>query len=216
MEGLIEKNIYDWTEEDFREVRKTRLHHACTLAGQGFYFYPMQEGTTHGKTGWNLDATADPEKVRQWVDGGEQLVCVAKRGKCAILDIDNLSACKALGLEESWLEGMYKVQSPSGDGHLHIYFPWDTNLDALPERATVNVPDTEGRLVAEMKLNNATVAAPGSLRLDAEGKKREGAYLPLSEQAPEPCRHTAEIMAWLQAHRKESTPTYQGGGGTRE
>jgi hypothetical protein len=209
MEGLIEKDTKVWTVEDIVEVKRTCLHHACRLAGQGFYFYPMQQGTTHGKTGWNVDATDDREKVRGWVDGGEQLVCVAKRGKCAILDIDDLSACEALGFEESWLEGMYRVQSPSGAGHLHTYFPYDPALDALPERAVVVVRDAEGKPIAEMKLHNATMAAPGSFRYDPQGRKAEGAYLPLAEQGAEPCRHAAKLVAWLLAHSKESKPSFQ-------
>lgn len=100
---------------------------------------------------------------------------------------------KALGFDEGWLEGMLKVQSPSGPGHLYIYFPWDKTLDALPGKAKVDVLNAEGRLIAGMKLNNASVAAPGSLRFNAEGKKREGAYLPLSGQGPEPCRHAVEV-----------------------
>ena len=207
---LIEKAVDEWTDEDFRELAKMRLRYGCMLANCGFHLYPMQSGTTHGETGWN-DATSDVGTVKKWVEAGKYLVAVAKRGECALLDIDDFPACKALGFDEKWLEGMLKVQSPSGPGHLHIYFPWDMALDVLPGKATAEVRDAEGKLVAEMKLNNASVAAPGSLRFDAEGKKREGAYLPLSEQGPEPCRHAAEVVAWLKTHGKEPRPAYQGG-----
>jgi putative DNA primase/helicase len=195
------KDVEDYTDQNFQELQETRLRHACRLARQGFHFAPAKLGCTHGEIGWPADATTDRERIKAWVDAGKQLVMVAKFGKCAVLDFDDFEACKELGFDEQWLRGMLKVDTPSGPGHFHCYLPWSPALDAFPkDAAKADAFDANGNLVAELKLNNSTVAAPGSLRFDPEGKKCEGAYVPVPEQGAEPCPDAPAVAAWFRAH----------------
>jgi len=202
---MIGKDARDYTEEDLLGLQKTRLDYALRLAGEGFHFAPAKLGCTHGEIGWPRDATADRERIKAWVDAGKQLVMVAKFGKCAVLDFDDFEACKELGFDEQWLRGMLRVDTPSGPGHFHCYLPWSPALDAFPkDAAKADAFDANGNLVAELKLNNSTVAAPGSLRFDPEGKNCEGAYVPVSEQGAEPCPDAPAVSAWFRARGKRA------------
>jgi hypothetical protein len=62
----------------------------------------------------------DRERIKVWVDAGKQVVMVAKFGKCAVLDFDNFEACKELGFDKQWLQGMLRVDTPSGPGYFHV------------------------------------------------------------------------------------------------
>jgi hypothetical protein len=102
---------------------------ALKLAGRGFYFAPARLGCTHGDTGWPKDATTDPKKIKAWHEAGKQFVMVAKFGKCAALDIDDWQACHAEDFDPAWVEGMFKVKTPSGG--FHIYSPWHAAFDGF-------------------------------------------------------------------------------------
>jgi hypothetical protein len=131
----------------------------------------------------------DLERIKVWVDAGKQVVMVAKFGKCAVLDFDNFEACKELGFDEQCLQGMLRVDTPSGPGYFHCYLPWRPALDAF---------DASGNLIGELKLNNSTVAAPGSLRFNSECPgKVEGAYVSVTEQKAEPCPDAPAVAAWF-------------------
>ncbi|MDR3676939.1 MAG: hypothetical protein P4N24_15725 [Acidobacteriota bacterium] len=155
-----------------------------------------------------MDATTDRERIKAWVNAGKQLVMVAKFGKGAVLDFDNFEACKALGFDEQWLQGMLRVDTPSGPGHFHCYLPWSAALDAFPNgAANADAFDASGNLVGELKLNNSTVAAPGSLRFNSECPgKVEGAYIPVTDQNAELCPNAPAVAAWFRAHGKATKP----------
>jgi len=202
------KDVEDYTDQDFRDLQKTRLRFAARLAGQGFHFAPARLGCTHGDTGWPMDATTDRERIKAWVNAGKQLVMVAKFGKGAVLDFDDFDACKAMGFDEQWLQGMLRVDTPSGPGHFHCYLPWSAALDAFPKGAAkADAFDASGNLIGELKLNNSTVAAPGSLRLNSECPgKVEGAYIPVTDPKAEPCPNAPAVAAWFSAHGKAAKP----------
>jgi P4 family phage/plasmid primase-like protien len=196
------------TDAQIANMPKLQLRLACRLARQGFHFAPARIGETHGEIGWSMDATADLDKIKGWLAHGSQLVMVAKFGQCAALDVDDWDACKAEGFNPEWLDGMFRVGTPSGG--FHIYLPWQGAFDFW-KAAKADAYSSDGRLIAELKLNNSTIAAPGSFRRASEdGKKCEGYYLPPTPDTGAgavKCEHASEIADWFKAHGKAKRVT---------
>ena len=190
-----------YTDQQIAETPKMRLRFACMLAQQGFHFAPARLGETHGDIGWNTVATADPETIKGWLASRCQLVMVAKFGKCAALDVDDWQGCLDAGFDPKWIEGEFKVNTPSGG--FHIYLPWHAAFDAF-KGAKVDAfgPNDSVRPIAELKLNNASIAAPGSFRRASDdGRKSEGFYIPDGGKAI-PCPHAPALAEWFKAHGK--------------
>jgi hypothetical protein len=199
-----------YADQQIAETPNMRLRFACMLAQHGFHFAPARPGETHGDIGWNSDATADPEKIKGWLASGYQLVMVAKFGKCAALDVDDWQGCLDAGFDPKWIEGEFKVNTPSGG--FHIYLPWHAAFDAFTgAKADAFGPNDSVRPMAELKLNNASIAAPGSFRRASDdGRKREGFYIPDGGKAI-PCPHAPALAGWFKSHGKaKDTPRYTG------
>jgi hypothetical protein len=188
-----------YADQQIAETPKMRLRFACMLAQQGFHFAPARLGETHGDIGWNTVATADPETIKGWLASGWQLVMVAKFGKCAALDVDDWQGCLDAGFNPKWIEGEFKVNTPSGG--FHIYLPWHAAFDAFKgAKADAFGPGDSVRPIAELKLNNASIAAPGSFRRASDdGRKSEGFYIPDGGKAI-PCPHAPAMAGWFRSH----------------
>ena len=127
------------------------------------------------------------------------LVAVAKRGHAAILDIDDKTACLAMGLKPEWLEGGFGVATPSGGEHW--YFRHDESLAGL--RSVVNVHAVKGgrnsKKVLELKIDRCSVAAPTATRAGQPGKA-DGAYMPITAlNGRLPTIHP-DLLAWILEH----------------
>src|ERR1017187_3959271 len=202
-----------YSDQQIAETPEIRLRYACALAKRGFHFAPARFGETHGDTGWNTDATNDLEKIQGWLSGRKQLVMVAKFGKCAALDIDDWQGCLDAGLDPRWIEGEFKVSTPSGG--FHIYLPWHAAFDSLKgAKADAFAPGDNVHAIAEPKLNNASIAAPGSFRRASDdGRKREGFYMPDGGKVI-PCPDAPALAEWFKSHGKaKDTPRYTGSSG---
>jgi hypothetical protein len=190
-----------YADQQIAETPRIRLRFACRLAQQGFHFAPARFGETHGETRWNTVATTDLEKIKGWLAAGKQLVMVSKSGKCAALDIDDWQACKAEGFESTWLDGTLRVNTPSGG--FHVYLPWSADWEAFGDVRKADAFGSDGRLIAELKLDDSTVAAPGSFRRGSDdGKKCDGFYLPITDQKAVPCPDAPALAEWFKSHGK--------------
>jgi hypothetical protein len=106
--------IQSWTEKDLQYAAKQRLIEACRLAAQWFHFSLVSLGSTHGKKGWQLIASRDPEDQAP-VRRLRSFVMVSKRLFVTGLEIDGLDAfVQDLGFKVSWLGGTYRTRTPGG------------------------------------------------------------------------------------------------------
>jgi hypothetical protein len=138
---------------------------------------------------------------------------VAKFGNCAALDVDNWQGCLDAGFDPKWIEGEFKVNTPSGG--FHIYLPWHAAFDSFKgAKADAFAPNDSVHAIAELKLNNASIAAPGSFRWASDdGKKCAGLYTPDCGKVI-PCPDAPALAKWFKSHSKaKDTPTYTGNSG---
>jgi len=182
------------SEEQMSEMKSKRLSYAIKLARKGFHFSP----TSHGKSrpdrmGWGIDATTDEARLREWDDPFSQFVMVAKFGHGCALDFDDWEACIAGGFDPKWIEGAFSVRSPSGGRH--VYMPWHAAFDCF--RSAKADATVGGKVVAELKLNNATIAAPCSFR-ESDESHCCGWYEPMGGRIV-PCDGPS-IAAWFRDH----------------
>ncbi len=179
---------------DFKLIGKL-----CEL---GVDFAPTAAGMTRSNVrGWPSIATSNKETMKKWFkeDGDCSLVAVAKRGRTAILDIDDKAACLATGLKQEWLQGSFGVATPSGGEHW--YFRQDASLEGL--RSVVNVHaikgDRSSKKILELKIDRCSVAAPTAKR-EGQPCKADGAYTPITPLNGQlPAIHP-DLLAWILAH----------------
>jgi putative DNA primase/helicase len=172
------------------------------LCEYGVDFAPTAAGMTRSNVrGWPTIANSDKETIKKWWndDGHRSLVAVAKRGRTAILDIDDKAACLAKGLKPEWLQGSFGVATPSGGEHW--YFAQDASLEGL--RSVVNVHavkgDRDSKKVLELKIDRCSVAAPTAKREGQPGKV-DGVYTPVTAlNGHLPTIHP-ELLAWILEH----------------
>jgi len=155
---------------------------------------------------WHNLATTDQPQVDKWNEENPNYNCisVAKYGGDWLLDCDDYAACVAAGMPDLAATDIFCVKSPS-DGACHFYFVQDDVSRLL--RNGLNIHNAEGKLIAEIKLNNLTCCSPGSVREDG------GEYILVETNlgiAP------TTLTDWVVAMTPEEAPRVKGQGGLHE
>ena len=147
---------------DFKSIGK--------MAEAGYVFAPTDAGMTRSnRSGWPELATSNIATIEEWLQNGDSLVSVARRSHQYITDIDDPIDAVARGFKMEWLDGTYIVDTPGGG--LHASGLHDDVSNALPftsmnVRAEKN--NRKSKLIVELKLHNATTAAPSVKRFGDE------------------------------------------------
>ncbi len=162
---------------------------------------------------WQDRATGNKLMVLDWLNNGNSLVTVAKRGHSFVLDLDDAAECERLGFEREWLDDYYAVSTPSGGEHHHGLH--DATTEALGN--VINVyrvkGDKSSGKILELKLHNQSVAAPTAERF-ADEKKCAGIYQPRVPGAKMRRGIDPELLAWLEKYGEVSKP-HENSGETR-
>ena len=195
-------------EEDAPEVHSSSLDFTeiAQLAEQGMLFIGCQMGMSSSRwLNWQDRAISHKPALRDWINDGNSLVTVAKRGHSFVADIDDPAACERLGFKREWLEGYYAVDTPSGGEHHHGLH--DATTETLGN--VINVyrvrGDKKSGKILEVKLHNQSVAAPTAKRY-ADEKKCAGVYEPCKRGAKMRRGIDPEMLAWLEEHGESSKP----------
>jgi putative DNA primase/helicase len=174
-----------------------------SMAGDGFQFVGTTPGMTRSDWNeWQNKATNRGETLKHWIDEGCGLVSVAKHGHGFLIDIDDCFACVEKGFELNWLDGYFEVKTPGGG--LHFYGLHDVVSEALGNLVVVHETkgDKKSPKVFELKLNNQSVAAPGTERKN-QPKKNDGIYQPVGSYTGMKRGLPAELLAWLKENAEE-------------
>ena len=208
-------------EEDTREVRSSSLDFTeiAQLADQGMVFVGCTMGMSSSRwLDWQDSGTDNKLTLLDWIKSGNSLVTVAKRGHSFVLDIDDPAACERLGFKREWLDGYYRVNTPSGGEHHHGLH--DAATEALGNLIVVYrvKGDEKSGKILEFKLHNQSVAAPTAYRAEVvengKFKKCAGTYEPHLFGAKLRRGIDSEMLAWLEEHSECSNP-HEKSGATR-
>ncbi len=172
------------------------------LSAAGVHFVYTTPGNSRSNVmDWPELATREEEQLRLWVKQGFSLVAVARQDGAFLIDVDDLEACVALGLNPAWLRGYFHVNTPSG-GH-HYYGLHDAESAALGGIVQIlrTKGDRDSGLVFELKLHHQTVAAPTAERRGQ--KKKDGAYIPDGAFNGMRKGLDPELAAWLKENAEQ-------------
>jgi hypothetical protein len=188
---------------DFKSIGK--------MAEAGYVFAPTDAGMTRSnRSGWPELATSNIATIEEWLQNGDSLVSVARRSHQYITDIDDPIDAVARGFKMEWLDGTYIVDTPGGG--LHASGLHDDVSNALPftsmnVRAEKN--NRKSKLIVELKLHNATTAAPSVKRFGVKGKK-DGVYQPRCPFNGVRVGINPDLLAWVQANMDDRAPQSHG------
>jgi hypothetical protein len=151
------------------------------LADKGFHFAPCTSGMTRSNMfEWETKCSKNKTQIGEWLDEGYSLVLVSVRDQGFSLDIDDWEACIAKGFKPEWVEGYPGSDTPSGGKHCYCEPSPEQTHDLAK---TVNVynerDDNKSGLILELKIEAASVAAPGARRFD-QPRKVDGVYRPFN------------------------------------
>lgn len=178
-----------------------------SLAKAGYVFAPTDAGMTRSnRSGWPELATSDKATINEWLQNGDSLVSVAKRGHQYVIDIDDPVDAVANGFKMQWLDGTFIVDTPSGG--LHASGLHDDISNALPfkwmnVRSEKNNP--KSKLIVELKLDSVSTAAPSAERFGIRGKK-DGIYQPRAPFTGTVTGINSELLAWVKANMDDKAP----------
>ncbi len=164
----------------------------------GFCFAPTSPGMTRSDYPHWQKCGASVDLTKSWLDAGKSLVFVAKRGHGFVMDIDDPDALIAKGFNPDWLNGYFRVATPSGG--IHVYGLADAVTDAKP--GVVLVFETKGdrstKKIFELKINAQSTAAPGAER-KGQKNKVDGEYKPGRHFSPKGTKRglPPELLEWL-------------------
>jgi putative DNA primase/helicase len=162
--------------------------------------------------GWPELATLDDKQLQRWHDDNDRynVIAVAKKGTVCICDIDDPTV---LAKVPHPLPDTLKVKTPGGG--YHVYFLATPESDALGNANVKRigeyiVPDDKGKptCLFELKVHDATVAAPGSL--NAVGTS----YKPIQPVPPALLPIPTWLVDWVVEHRER--PRISGDGTPRK
>lgn len=163
--------------------------------------------------GWQDRATGNKLTLVDWLQDGHSLATVAKRGHSFVLDIDDPAACEARGFRQEWLDGYYRVDTPSGGTHNHgLHDVTTEELGNLIDVYRVMGDKSSGKIL-ELKLHNQSVAAPTAERF-AGDKKCAGIYKPRVPGSKMRRGIVPELLAWIAANG-ETPKVYDAAEATR-
>src|ERR1700678_4364019 len=149
-----------------QEIFMTNYDNSSTIlsmAADGFQFVGTTPGMTRSDWNeWPHKATSRKDTLKHWIGEGCGLVSVAKHGHGVFIDIDDELTCLVKGLKVDWLDGYFSVHTPGGGRH--YYGLNDAATDALGNLIVVHATkgDKGSPKIFELKLNNQSVAAPGT------------------------------------------------------
>ena len=192
-------------EMDFKLIGKL-----CSL---GVDFAPTVAGMTRSTaTDWQNIATNDKEQIKSWFqqDRYQSLVAVAKKGHAFILDLDDLDACRAMGFNHEWLDGMFGVATPSGGQHW--YGVQDETFSDFASVVNIHAVkgDRESKKVMEIKVDRCSVAAPTAKR-EGQPNKKDGVYTPITTVNGHLRKGLhPDLLAWVREHMETPKPASAG------
>jgi hypothetical protein len=159
---------------------------------------------------WPTLATTNDMRLREWAQNDDYVnpIAVAKTGETISVDIDDSNMVAKLPP----IPDTVIVDTPSGG--LHVHFNWTPEAGELGNCNIVRVgeyciPDKDGNLttLAELKVHNLTVAAPGAVNKDGAGyipRKLNGSYPKALADIPH------EWVEFFKEHRQVSLPRSAG------
>lgn len=189
------------------------------LADQGMLFVGCDMGMSSSRWfQWQDRGISDKATLLRWIEAGNSLVTVAKRGHSFVIDLDDPTECERRGFKREWLDGYCSVDTPSGGEHHHGLH--DATTEALGNLIVVyrEKGNTKSGKILELKLHNQSVAAPTAYRAEVvekgKLKKCAGIYEPRSLGARMRQGIDPEMLAWLEENGEFSTP-HEKSGATR-
>lgn len=167
----------------------------------GFCFAPTSPGMTRSDYSHWQKAIPSKDLVESWLDDGESLVFVAKRGHGFVIDIDDPDALIAKGFNPGWLKGYFRVATPSGG--IHVYGLADAVTDAMPGIVLVfeEKGNRDSKKIFELKIHAQSTAAPSAER-KGQKNKCDGEYKPGRHFLPKGTKRglPPELLEWLKAN----------------
>lgn len=129
---------------------------------------------------WETKCSKDKTQIGEWLDDGYSLVLVSVRDQGFSLDIDDWDACITKGFKPEWVEGYPGSDTPSGGKHFYAEPSPEQTHDLAKTLNVYNVrDDNKSGLILELKIEAASVAAPGARRFD-QPRKVDGTYKPFN------------------------------------
>lgn len=164
----------------------------------GFCFAPTSPGMTRSDYPHWQNAIPSADLAISWLDKGKSLVFVAKRKHGFVMDVDDPDALINKEFDPAWLNGYFRVATPSGG--MHVYGLADDITDAMP--GIVLVFETKGdrnsKKIFELKIHAQSTAAPTAERTGQKNKV-DGEYKPGRQYSPKGTKRglPAELLEWL-------------------